>query len=218
MVVGNPPYQGLSKTERFGYVAKKYPRGKADLYAAFLERGLELVREGGTVGAAHDAGMDVLGAVRGTARGAICSSTTVCDCLATLIAARSKTCPTRFLPRCMSVILNVHHPMPWRDRHPADAAGRSLARFWQRTDPQAGGPSRPGRPLRVRPEGLRGHRRRAHRLLVDQGLPRPLCERAEVGGRHPVTQGLSTGEQSRFIRICWDVAAATRCELGRSAR
>ncbi|MGH2849715.1 MAG: Eco57I restriction-modification methylase domain-containing protein, partial [Solirubrobacteraceae bacterium] len=47
VVVGNPPYQGLSKTSGFEYVVKNYPRGKADLYAAFLERGLELVREGG---------------------------------------------------------------------------------------------------------------------------------------------------------------------------
>jgi Eco57I restriction-modification methylase len=47
IVVGNPPYQGLSKTQAFEYVASKYPRGKADLYAAFLERGLELIREGG---------------------------------------------------------------------------------------------------------------------------------------------------------------------------
>jgi hypothetical protein len=47
IVVGNPPYQGLSKTAQFEYVTKNYPRGKADLYAAFLERGLELVREGG---------------------------------------------------------------------------------------------------------------------------------------------------------------------------
>jgi hypothetical protein len=47
VVVGNPPYQGLSKTTSFDYVVKNYPRGKADLYAAFLERGLELVREGG---------------------------------------------------------------------------------------------------------------------------------------------------------------------------
>ena len=29
------------------YVARNYPLGKADLYAAFLERGLELVRDGG---------------------------------------------------------------------------------------------------------------------------------------------------------------------------
>jgi hypothetical protein len=47
VVVGNPPYQGLSKTESFGYVKTTYPRGKADLYAAFLERGLQLAREGG---------------------------------------------------------------------------------------------------------------------------------------------------------------------------
>jgi hypothetical protein len=47
VVVGNPPYQGLSKAEKFGYVTKTYPRGKADLYAAFLERGLELVKPGG---------------------------------------------------------------------------------------------------------------------------------------------------------------------------
>jgi hypothetical protein len=47
VVVGNPPYQGLSKTSLSDYVAKHYPRGKADLYAAFLERGLELARDGG---------------------------------------------------------------------------------------------------------------------------------------------------------------------------
>jgi hypothetical protein len=47
IVIGNPPYQGLSRTAQLEYVTKNYARGKADLYAAFLERGLELVREGG---------------------------------------------------------------------------------------------------------------------------------------------------------------------------
>jgi hypothetical protein len=47
VVVGNPPYQAISKTANFDYVTKTYPRGKADLYAAFLERGLELCRAGG---------------------------------------------------------------------------------------------------------------------------------------------------------------------------
>lgn len=47
LVVGNPPYQGLSKAISFDYVAKKYPRGKPDLYAAFLERGLQLAKKGG---------------------------------------------------------------------------------------------------------------------------------------------------------------------------
>ena len=50
VVVGNPPYQGLSKTSLSDYVAKHYPRGKADLYAAFLERGLELARPLGLSG------------------------------------------------------------------------------------------------------------------------------------------------------------------------
>ena len=44
LVVANPPYQGTSKMVDDSYVKKHYPLGKADLYAAFLLRGLELVR------------------------------------------------------------------------------------------------------------------------------------------------------------------------------
>lgn len=47
LVAGNPPYQGTAKMKDATYVAKNYPKGKADLYAAFLERGLQLVRVGG---------------------------------------------------------------------------------------------------------------------------------------------------------------------------
>ncbi|QDE82497.1 type II restriction endonuclease [Myxococcus xanthus] len=47
LVVANPPYQGTSRMKDAGYIAKHYPRGKSDLYAAFLERGLELCRLGG---------------------------------------------------------------------------------------------------------------------------------------------------------------------------
>ncbi|MBD2510107.1 BREX-6 system adenine-specific DNA-methyltransferase PglX [Nostoc muscorum FACHB-395] len=47
LVIGNPPYQGTSKMVDAKYVAKEYPRGKADLYAAFLERGLQLTKPGG---------------------------------------------------------------------------------------------------------------------------------------------------------------------------
>lgn len=47
LVIGNPPYQGTSKMADAGYITKNYPKGKADLYAAFLERGLQLVRSGG---------------------------------------------------------------------------------------------------------------------------------------------------------------------------
>jgi len=47
LVVANPPYQGTSKMADAKYVQKAYPLGKADLYAAFLLRGLELVKPGG---------------------------------------------------------------------------------------------------------------------------------------------------------------------------
>lgn len=47
VVVGNPPYQGTSKMAEAKWFAAHYPRGKADLYACFLERGLELAKPGG---------------------------------------------------------------------------------------------------------------------------------------------------------------------------
>ncbi len=47
LVVANPPYQGTAKMVDAKYVEKQYKLGKADLYAAFLLRGLELVRDGG---------------------------------------------------------------------------------------------------------------------------------------------------------------------------
>lgn len=48
LIVGNPPYQGTSKMADNAYIEKHYPRGKVDLYAAFLERGQQLLKEGGT--------------------------------------------------------------------------------------------------------------------------------------------------------------------------
>lgn len=47
LVVANPPYQGSSKLVESHYLEATYPLGKADLFAAFLLRGLELVRPGG---------------------------------------------------------------------------------------------------------------------------------------------------------------------------
>jgi hypothetical protein len=47
LVIANPPYQGTGKMESTSHVELYYPLGKADLYAAFLLRGLELVKPGG---------------------------------------------------------------------------------------------------------------------------------------------------------------------------
>ncbi len=47
LVVGNPPYQGTSKMEGGEYLARHYPEGKADLYAAFMLRGQQLLGQDG---------------------------------------------------------------------------------------------------------------------------------------------------------------------------
>lgn len=47
LVIANPPYQGTSNMADAHYVEANFPLGKADLFAAFLLRGLELVRLGG---------------------------------------------------------------------------------------------------------------------------------------------------------------------------
>ncbi len=50
VVVGNPPYQGTGKMADSAYIQKEYATGKADLYTAFLLRGLDLTRVGGVAG------------------------------------------------------------------------------------------------------------------------------------------------------------------------
>lgn len=50
VVLMNPPFGAASKGSK-QYIHKQYPRTKNDLYAAFVERGLELLQPGGYLGA-----------------------------------------------------------------------------------------------------------------------------------------------------------------------
>jgi hypothetical protein len=50
VVLMNPPFGAPSLGSK-SYIVKNYPRTKNDLYAAFVERGLELLRPGGMLGA-----------------------------------------------------------------------------------------------------------------------------------------------------------------------
>ena len=52
VVVANPPYMGGKgmNGELSAWVKNNYPNSKADLFAVFIERNLELVRKGGAVG------------------------------------------------------------------------------------------------------------------------------------------------------------------------
>jgi hypothetical protein len=47
IVVGNPPYQGTSKLWDSAWFKKHYPTAQADLFACFLQRGLQLAKPGG---------------------------------------------------------------------------------------------------------------------------------------------------------------------------
>jgi hypothetical protein len=49
LVIGNPPYQGTTKMRNPTYVQKWYCKGKGDLYAAFMKRGVQLLRTGGSL-------------------------------------------------------------------------------------------------------------------------------------------------------------------------
>ena len=50
VVVGNPPYHGVGKLRDASYYAAQYPQGRADLFAGFYLRGLELLRSTGLCG------------------------------------------------------------------------------------------------------------------------------------------------------------------------
>ncbi len=47
LVIANPPYQGTSRLANSEAIKVSYPLGRADIYAAFTLRGLELARKGG---------------------------------------------------------------------------------------------------------------------------------------------------------------------------
>lgn len=52
VVVANPPYMGSKgmNARLATWVKEKYPKSKSDLFAMFIERNLELVRQKGSVG------------------------------------------------------------------------------------------------------------------------------------------------------------------------
>jgi type I restriction-modification system DNA methylase subunit len=50
VVLMNPPFGAASKPSK-DYIDERYPRTKNDVYAAFVERGLELLKPGGMLGA-----------------------------------------------------------------------------------------------------------------------------------------------------------------------
>ena len=206
LVVGNPPYQGTSKMANAGYLATHYPRGKDNLYAAFLERGLDLVRSGGTSALLTMRGWMFLGQFT-ELRSYLLHS---CDirCLGDVDRGAFEDVPDEVLATAMAVI---------RRDVPLAAESRQLAIAMQPT------------PLSDRSrDHLRTQRKRAailaqvgryeftpHGFVAIDNEPmvywwshdllRRYGETPKLAEMAPVAVGLQTSDNTRFVRAWWEV-------------
>ncbi len=205
LVVANPPYQGTSKMADSEYVATQYRLGKADLYAAFLLRGLDLVRWGGTSAMLtmrnwmfvkqhaelreHLLSATHLAALGDFDRGAFESVADEIVSVAVVILRKLRTDPTG-IALC---------PTPRDDRsRDSDRTARKRAA----TLSQMGRHSFDTRALMVVPEWP----------LVywwPQSLLDSYARAQKVGDSWLLRKGLTTCNNSRFVRRVWEVAIST---------
>ena len=200
VVVGNPPYHGTGKLEEAGYFVSEYAAGRADLFACFYMRGLELVRPNGlcafitlsnwmTLGVYRDlrtlvrehglVGLADLGKAAFTTGGTLISTT--CAVL------------ERDGGRSSSVALRPHSPNEIV-RDDGQAARTEAGLILQR-----------GR-----------HDFNARSFAVIEGEPllygwsndflSRYAKAAKLGDTAPARKGLCTGDDSRFTRFWWEVS------------
>jgi hypothetical protein len=205
VVVGNPPYQGLTKTNAFGYVAATYPNGKADLYAAFLERGLQLVREGGTSALLTMRGWMFLGqfaALRehllrtadlrllgDVDRGAF--EDVADEVLATVISIFRRSLP------CRAAV--AVQPTPPGDR--ARDAGRTARK-------RAGLLAQVGR-YEFDPRGFEVIEGEPIVYWWSKEFLAKYAAAPKLGSVAPVRQGMATTDNTRFVRKPWEIGRAS---------
>jgi hypothetical protein len=211
VVVGNPPYQGLAKTERFGYVAQKYPCGKSDLYAAFLERGLELVREDGISALLTRRGWMFLGqklvGLRGVRR--VVREQHNLRLLGDLDRGAFEDVPDEVLSTVMSVIRRSSpaesaiaiQPTPLDDR------SRDFARTSRK---RAALLAHVGR-YEFEPKGVEVIEGEPIVYWWTKELLARYAGAPKLGKEHAIRQGLATGDNARYLRRPWEVARNVVC-------
>src|ERR1017187_9057588 len=211
VVVGNPPYQGLAKTERFGYVAQKYPCGKSDLYAAFLERGLELVREDGISALLTRRGWMFLGqklvGLRGVRR--VVREQHNLRLLGDLDRGAFEDVPDEVLSTVMSVIRRSSpaesaiaiQPTPLDDR------SRDFARTSRK---RAALLAHVGR-YEFEPKGVEVIEGEPIVYWWTKELLARYAGALNLGKEHAIRQGLATGDNARYLHRPWEVARNVVC-------
>ncbi len=202
VVVGNPPYQGLTKTSQFEYVTKNYPRGKADLYAAFLERGLELCRPGGMSALLTMRGWMFLGQFKELRehllrcfdlRGIVDLDSGAFDDVSAAQVVLSVACSTfrRGAPDDIAVALR---PTPTEDRASAGMTDRKRAGLLAQVGCHE-----------FDPKGFEVIEGEPIVYWWSKKFLARYAATEKLGERHTVRYGLSTQNNTRWLRNPWEV-------------
>lgn len=203
IVVGNPPYQGTAKLAQAAWFKKHYPRGKADLYACFLERGLELARPGGVSALLTMRGWMFLSQFQ--------------ELREHLLKSYDLTVVADMGPGAFEdingVVVSVSLASLWR-REPGNTS-----RALQPSPPEDG--ASPGTTQRKRAALLAQVGRYEFDLAKLTGIDgTPLIywwdakfletylHSPKLGAIAPVREGLTTGDNVRFLRRPWEVPAS----------
>jgi hypothetical protein len=205
VVVANPPYQGTSKMAESKYIEQHYPLGKADLFAAFLLRGLELAREGGVSAMLTMRNWMFIKQYSGL-RENILGNFDV-RCLGDFAVGAFDEVPNDVLSVVVSVIHRTgHRPDASVAQQPTPPSDTSYDRA--RTNrKRAATLCHEGRhtfdpaALKVVPEWPLVYWWDAEMLRLYQSAPL-------IGDVAPARKGLCTGNDGRFLRFCWEVPAS----------
>jgi hypothetical protein len=203
LVIGNPPYQGTSKIADKAYIEKHYPRGKADLYACFLERGLQLVRNGGVSALVTMRNWMFLGQFRAVRAWLQenCSLRAIADLGTGAFSSRSMD---DVISAACSVVQLV-------------AMARESAAVAIQAAPLVDQTRDAGKPARRHSALLAQSTRFEFLVSASARIPlapliywwsaelmRRYSSAPKLGDLSPVRQGLITGDNVRFVRVPWE--------------
>ena len=211
VVVGNPPYQGITKTSQFEYVAKEYPRGKADLYAAFLERGLQLARPGGISALLTMRGWMFLGQFAELRIGLLKGADL--RLLGDVDRGAFEDVPDEVLATTMSVFLRGAPSSGSVALQPTPPEDRS----------RDGGRTARKRAAVLAQVGCYGFDPRGFEVIEGEPVvywwSKEFLARyaaaPKLGAVAPVRLGLSTSDNARFLRLVWEALPGTISRSGR---
>ncbi|MBK8596377.1 MAG: BREX-6 system adenine-specific DNA-methyltransferase PglX [Holophagales bacterium] len=205
VVVGNPPYQGSSRMSEAGYLGRVYPRGKADLYAAFLERALDLARPGGVSALVTMRGWMFTAQYQALREHLL--TTHDLRLIGDVDRGAFDEVPNEVLAAAMSVFRKTPPTgLPSLALQPTPLADKSYDR--ERTErKRAALLAQVGR-YEFEVARLRVVNGEPLLYWWSEGILKEYAEAPKLGDVAPARQGLTTANNTRFMRRPWEVAGA----------